>query len=142
MANPSSVKHIAIVGAGLVGSLLAVYMRKRGHSVKVFERRPDLRKNILDGGRSINLVVTSRGIHALEKVGLWDKVKEQTVSVRGRMMHDLKGETTYQPYGRNDSECNYSISRTHLNQMLLHEAEIMSRIGRCVFVYFRSVSSL
>ncbi|MCB0341584.1 MAG: FAD-dependent monooxygenase [Pseudobdellovibrionaceae bacterium] len=124
MANPSSVKHIAIVGAGLVGSLLAVYMRKRGHSVKVFERRPDLRKNILDGGRSINLVVTSRGIHALEKVGLWDKVKEQTVSVRGRMMHDLKGETTYQPYGRNDSECNYSISRTHLNQMLLHEAEI------------------
>ena len=63
-------KHIAIIGAGLVGSLLAIYLRKRGYEVSVFERRPDIRDEVNDEGRSINLALSNRGIRALEEVGL------------------------------------------------------------------------
>jgi kynurenine 3-monooxygenase len=82
-----------------------------------------MRKASADAGRSINLVVTSRGINALKQANLWEKVKDIVVPVHGRMMHDKKGELTYQPYGRDPSECNYSISRGELNMLLMSEAE-------------------
>lgn len=120
----SSVKQpIVIVGAGLVGSLLAVFLRRRGLPVSVWERRDDPRAEIDDAGRSINLVVSSRGVLALRQVGLQQAVDRLSVPVTGRMMHDHAGALTYQPYGRDDSECNYSISRGELNRFLIDQAE-------------------
>jgi kynurenine 3-monooxygenase len=119
----SSVERIAVVGGGLVGSLLSIYLVRRGFDVQVFEARHDLRQSEAEGGRSINLIVTSRGIHALRELGLDADVFRLTVPVMGRMMHTVGSDLAYQPYGRNESECNYSVSRSELNRFLLTEAE-------------------
>lgn len=113
--------QVIIAGGGLVGSLLGILLQKRGHQVSLFEKRSDLRKNLNDVGRSINLIVTSRGLHALKSAGLLEKTLALTVPVTGRMMHSVSGELAYQPYGRDPSECNYSISRAELNRFLLNE---------------------
>ena len=113
---------IAVVGAGLVGSLLAVILKKKGYRLAVFERRPDMRKEKISKGRSINLVVTSRGLSALARTGLDKKVLDISTPVKGRMMHSKRGDTTFQPYGK-DTECNYSISRGGLNRFLLDQME-------------------
>ncbi len=115
-------KQCVVAGAGLVGSLWAIYLSRMGHDVVVLEKRPDMRKVTLDGGRSINLIVTSRGIKALRDLNLWEEVKRITVPVFGRMMHSLDAELTYQPYGTG-SECNYSVSRSELNSKLMDLAE-------------------
>ena len=112
-----------IVGAGPVGCLLAIILRRQGVDVTLYEARPDLRETSLDGGRSINLVLTRRGLRALAEVGLRDEILKITVPVLGRMMHDGPGNLTYQPYGHSPDECNYSVSRTVLNQRLLDAAE-------------------
>ncbi len=114
--------EIAVVGGGLVGSLLAILLRARGHAVTLYERRPDPANDPPGGGRSINLVVTRRGFRALERVGLDSAVRELTVPVLGRRVHAVDGRVAYQPYGRDDSECNYSIGREALNTFLLREA--------------------
>ncbi len=111
-----------IVGGGLVGSLLAVVLAERGRPVTVFERRADPRRGGAEGGRSINLVLTRRGVRALERVGLATRAMALTVPVTGRMMHAVDGERAYQPYGRDASECNLSISRAGLNAFLLDAA--------------------
>ncbi|MBT3984352.1 MAG: FAD-dependent monooxygenase [Bacteriovoracaceae bacterium] len=116
-------KNVSIVGGGLVGSLEALYMLKRGHSVNVFEKRVDPRTAGADSGRSINLIITSRGIKALELLDIKDQVLSESVPVFGRMIHDIEGKTTYQPYGKDNSECNYSISRGQLNIILIDLAE-------------------
>lgn len=115
-------KNIAIVGAGLVGSLLSIYLVKRGYQVTVFERRPNMREHILDGGRSINLALSNRGIRALEYIGLAEPIKKVAIPMHGRMMHSTKGELTFQPYGKNGQFIN-SVSRGGLNMMLMSEAE-------------------
>lgn len=112
-----------VVGGGLVGSLLTLALKKRGHQVELFEKRPDPRKGLRLEGRSINLIITSRGLHALDKLGLAQKALELCVPVTGRMIHSLTGELAYQPYGRDKTECNYSVSRSDLNNFLLSEAE-------------------
>jgi len=112
-----------VVGGGLVGSLLATFLVRRGLRVEVYEKRPDPRRHGADGGRSINLVLTRRGIRALEQVGLAEGALRLTVPVTGRMMHSPTGELAYQPYGRDESECNYSISRGGLNVYLIDAAE-------------------
>ncbi len=111
---------VVIAGAGLVGPLLALFLRRRGYEVHLHERRSDAQT--VESRRSINLVITSRGIHALNELGLWSEAKNLTVSVRGRMIHSLKGDLAFQPYGRGDNECNYSISRSELNSFLLKKA--------------------
>ncbi len=116
-------KKFAIIGGGLVGSLLAIFLKRRGVEAAVFEKRGDIRKDSLSGGRSINLIVTSRGINALSRLGLWEELKQITVPVFGRMMHSLEGALTFQPYGKDKSECNYSVSRSLLNQSLISIAE-------------------
>ena len=115
-------KQIAIVGAGLVGSLLSIYLAKRGYTISVFERRPDMRKSSIDSGRSINLALSNRGIRALEEIGLADVIRQTAVPMHGRMMHDLQGKLTYQPYGKQGQFIN-SVSRSGLNKVLMTEAE-------------------
>ena len=114
--------NITIVGAGLVGSLLSIYLARRGYHVSVFERRIDMRKNALGGGRSINLALSNRGIRALEEVGLDKEMRQHSVPMKGRLMHDVKGQLTFQPYGKSGQFIN-SISRSGLNMFLISEAE-------------------
>lgn len=118
----TSSKHIAISGAGLVGSLLALYLRKRGYQISVFERRGDMRRSDYVGGRSINLALSNRGLRALEEVGLAEELKKIAIPMHGRMMHDVKGNLSYQAYGKEGQYIN-SISRSALNIALMNEAE-------------------
>jgi len=113
---------IGLVGGGLSGSLLAVYLAKRGYEVHLFERRADMRGGHYEGGRSINLALSNRGIRALEKVGLDVPVLEQAVPMYGRMMHALDGSLSYQPYGK-EGQAIYSVSRGGLNVQLLQLAD-------------------
>jgi kynurenine 3-monooxygenase len=113
---------IAIVGAGPAGSLLATFLAARGLPVRVFERRPDIRYVEPRGGRSINLAVSARGIHGLRRAGLWQKLQSQTVPMKGRMIHSVRGETTFQRYGKNDTEVIYSVTRSALNSALIDAA--------------------
>jgi kynurenine 3-monooxygenase len=115
---------MTVVGAGPVGCVLALLLARRGYSVQMYEMRPDMRSIGAQGGRSINLVLTDRGLRALELVELREKVLEITVPVLGRMMHSIDGELAFQPYGKDDSECNYSVSRDELNRFLLDAAEV------------------
>jgi len=121
-----------IVGGGLAGSLLAIYLARRGHEVTVYESRPDLRIEDLDAGRSINLALAARGIAALREVGVMDRVEPLLLPMRGRMIHDLDGSTSLQPYGIRDDEVIYSVSRPALTALLLDAAEATGRV-RVVF---------
>lgn len=116
-------KKACIIGAGLVGSLYSIFLKRRGYDVHVYERRPDMRKEVIDGGRSINLVITEKGLQALQILKLKDQVIRETVPVYGRMMHDQKGDLTYQAYGVTGKECNYSISRAQLNKIMINYAD-------------------
>ena len=113
---------ISIVGAGLVGSLLSIYLARRGYKVSVYERRFDMRNTSLDAGRSINLALSNRGIRALEEVGLAEEMKRHSVKMKGRLMHDMQGQLTFQPYGKTGQYIN-SISRSGLNKFLIQAAE-------------------
>ena len=112
-----------MIGAGLAGPLLATYLAKRGYSVEIFERRPDMRKESISAGRSINLALSIRGNHALKEVGLYDKIKSNTIPMKGRMIHDLNGGVNLQPYGQKENEVIFSVSRAHLNMELMTLAE-------------------
>ena len=115
-------KHIAIVGAGLVGTLASLYLRKRGYTVSVFERRPDPREHSLEDGRSINMALSNRGIKALDEVGMAEKIKQIAVPMHGRVIHDVQENTKFQPYGKEGEFIN-SVSRGGLTQILIEEAE-------------------
>src|SRR5690554_1480628 len=121
--STSSDAQSVVVGAGPVGCVLAIILARRGHRVALYERRPDIRREDPAGGRSINLVLTERGLRILGRLGLRAQILGLTVPVLGRMMHSPESELIYQPYGKDDSECNYSISRTQLNAALLDAAE-------------------
>lgn len=116
-------KHIIVSGAGLVGSLLAIALKQRGHEVQLFEKRPDMRRASVGAGKSINLIITAKGIRPLVQLGLWETVKKITSPVVGRTMHAKTGELAFQPYGKDPSECNYSVARGELNRLLMTEAE-------------------
>ncbi len=117
-----SIEEISVVGAGPVGCVLATLLAQRGFDVVVYEKRADMRLREAGGGRSINLVLTDRGLQALDRLGIRQKVLDLTVPVRGRMMHSVDGQLAYQPYGKDESECNYSVSRDMLNEFLLDAA--------------------
>jgi len=116
-------RRVAIVGGGLAGSLLALALAERGHRVDVYERRDDPRADGAEGGRSINLGLSKRGIQALTEVGLIDMVMPLTVVMRGRVIHAPDGGTRFQPYGKNRGEVLYSIDRSELIRLLLDRAE-------------------
>ncbi len=114
---------ITLVGAGLNGPLLAILFRQRGFEVEIFERRPDMRRVRLSAGRSINLALSTRGIHALQQAGLWERMRNIIIPMKGRMMHSIDGKLTFQPYGKNEAEVINSISRAELNIALMNAAE-------------------
>lgn len=121
--QPQTDSSLTLVGAGLAGSLLAILLARRGWKVEVFEKRPDPRRRGYEGGRSINLALAERGLHALRAAGLKDAVMAQAVMMRGRMVHPLGGETMLQRYGRDDSEVIWSVHRGRLNIAMLDAAE-------------------
>ncbi len=121
--NAKSSETLTIVGAGLVGSLLAVLLAQQGHRVELFERRSDPRRIGYEGGRSINLAMAARGLRALEAAGVRHAVMAEAVMMRGRMVHERGGEVGLQRYGRDDSEVIWSVHRGRLNLTLLDAAE-------------------
>ncbi len=123
-------ERLAVIGAGLVGSLWALMLRKRGYEVDVYERRVDPRTGPVLGGRSINLALSDRGWRGLEKAGVAEAVREIALPVLGRLMHGVDGATTFQRYGLPDApghfgdpQCIYSVSRARLNRILVEAAE-------------------
>jgi len=114
--------HALVVGAGLGGSLMALYLADMGCRVTLVERRADPRERGFIGGRSINLALSTRGITALERAGLAKKVLEDAIPMRGRMMHSELSELTFQPYSANPEDAINSVSRGGLNLTLLREA--------------------
>ncbi|MBN8702256.1 MAG: FAD-dependent monooxygenase [Bacteroidetes bacterium] len=115
-------KKITLVGAGLVGSLLSIYLKKRGYTVSVFERRSDMRKNRMSAGKSINLALSDRGWRGLAGVGIADEIKKVAIAMKGRMIHHLDSSLVFQPYGK-EEQAIYSVSRGGLNCVLMDLAE-------------------
>lgn len=116
-------KVITLIGGGLAGCLLAMFLARRRFPVRVFERLPDMSKHRIPAGRSINLSLSTRGIHALKEVGLYRNIEKHLVAMPGRMIHDRDGKLLYQPYGRDESAVHYSVERAALNKILLDGAE-------------------
>ncbi|GCD79449.1 FAD-dependent oxidoreductase [Schleiferia thermophila] len=135
-------KDITIVGGGLVGALLAIYFAKRGHKVKVFERRPDPRKTSVYAGRSINLALSDRGWKALRDAGLEQEIKRIALPMYHRGIHQPSGEYVRQPYGQ-PGQAIYSVSRGGLNIALLNAADAFDNVElffnrKCVEVDFQT----
>lgn len=115
-------KEISIIGAGLVGSLLSIYLSKRGYKVTIYERREDMRNSGIIAGRSINLALSDRGIKALEEVGIMEDIRSIAIPMHGRYIHNADGSTAFQPYGADGQFIN-SVSRGDLNKKLMDLAE-------------------
>jgi kynurenine 3-monooxygenase len=115
--------RITLIGGGLVGALLGTLLARRGFAVELFEKRADPRLAGFAGGRSINLALAERGLHALRQAQLADDVLQRAVMMRGRMVHPQAGEAGLQRYGVDDSEVIWSVSRGALNVLLLDAAE-------------------
>ena len=115
-------KEVTIVGAGLVGSLWAVYLSKAGYKVQIFERRTDIRKAEISAGKSINLALSDRGWKALKGAGVDHLIKEIAIPMPGRIMHDTESNLSYQPYGT-EGQAIYSVSRGGLNAKMMDIAE-------------------
>ena len=114
---------ITILGAGLIGSLMAIYLKRKGLDVHIYDKRPDKRKSrYSEEGRSINMALSHRGWKSLEQVGLKEKVLPLVIPMYGRRIHDEQGNTTFIPYGKSNQAI-YSISRGKFNQLLTEEAE-------------------
>ena len=134
---------IILLGAGLAGSLMAAYLAQKGFEVHVYERRPDMRQANMSAGKSINLALSVRGINALREVGILDEIMEIAIPMRGRMMHDLEGNLTYQPYSKDGTTAINSVSRGDLNRKLMDLADQHDNIHlyfnwRCKGMNFRT----
>jgi kynurenine 3-monooxygenase len=113
---------VNIVGAGLAGALLALLLARRGLRVRLYERRPDPRQAQPERGRSINLALAARGLRALELASVMERVRPLLIPMRGRMVHELSGHATLQPYGQREQEVIWSVGRADLNRVLIEEA--------------------
>ena len=113
---------VNIVGAGLAGALLALLLARRGIAVTLHERRPDPRQAAPERGRSINLALAARGMRALERAGVMERVRPLLIPMRGRMVHEPTGQTALQAYGQREHEVIWSVGRADLNRVLIEEA--------------------
>jgi kynurenine 3-monooxygenase len=118
----------AVVGAGLTGALLAARLGDAGHTVDLYDRRPDLRRHDVDAGRSINLAISHRGLDALSHVDLDGTpldtvVRDLAITMPGRMLHRLDGDLVFQPYGVRPDHVLHSVNRDRLNATLLDAAD-------------------
>ncbi|TLY81286.1 MAG: hypothetical protein E6K41_07265 [Gammaproteobacteria bacterium] len=113
---------VNIVGAGLAGALLALLLARRGIAATLHERRPDPRQAAPERGRSINLALAARGMRALERAGVMERVRPLLIPMRGRMVHEPTGQTALQPYGQREHEVIWSVGRADLNRVLIEEA--------------------
>ena len=111
-----------MIGAGLIGSLLSIYLAKKGYKVNIYERRPDMRKAKISAGKSINLALSDRGWRGLEGVGIADEIKKIAIPMYGRYIHNKDGSTAFQPYGKKEQAI-YSVSRAEINMRLMDLAE-------------------
>ncbi|HYK24140.1 MAG TPA: NAD(P)/FAD-dependent oxidoreductase [Candidatus Acidoferrum sp.] len=112
-----------LVGSGLAGGLLAAYLGRRGYDVDLYERRTDPREGNIVGGRSINLAISTRGIHALERIGIADEALRHAIPMRGRMIHDKSGALHFAPYDVDPKKCINSIGRASLNAAVIEAAQ-------------------
>ncbi|GAA4307174.1 NAD(P)/FAD-dependent oxidoreductase [Nibribacter koreensis] len=119
--------QLSVMGGGLVGCLLSLYLAKQGYKVEVYERRPDLRSAELAGGRSINLALSDRGWRALETIGIAEDIKKVAIPMYRRVMHDVQGNLSFQAYGQ-AGQAIYSVSRGGLNKALLDLAEAQPNV--------------
>ena len=134
-----SANSITLAGGGLVGSLLSLILARKGYQVEVFESRPDMRKVDISAGRSINLALANRGIRPLEALGLMPQIYDMIIPMKGRMVHVDNEPSVLQPYGQQEHEVIYSISRGQLNSFLMDEAE---KTGRVNFHFEHKVSAV
>ena len=112
-----------LIGSGLAGGLLATYLGRRGYEVDLYERRADPREGNLVGGRSINLAISTRGIHALKQIGIADEALRHAIPMRGRMIHDKSGALHFAPYDVDPKKCINSIGRASLNTTVIESAQ-------------------
>ena len=117
-----------IIGSGLSGPLLSILLTQENYNVSLFEKRPDIRKNMFFSGRSINLALSHRGIKALQKANIFDEIIKELIPMKGRLIHGVSGDTHFHPYSINKSEYINSISRNKLNQILLNKAEESGKV--------------
>jgi kynurenine 3-monooxygenase len=132
LVDACAVARFVLIGSGLAGGLLAGYLGRRGHEVELYERRADPREGNTVGGRSINLALSTRGIHALEQLGIADEVLRQAIPMRGRMIHAKSGELHFAPYDVDPTKCINSIGRAALNTTVI-EAAVRHRNVRVHF---------
>jgi kynurenine 3-monooxygenase len=122
------VAKFVLIGSGLAGGLLAAYLGRRGYDVDLYERRSDPREGNIIGGRSINLALSTRGIHALEQVGIANEVLQHAIPMRGRMIHDKSGDLHFAPYDVDPKKCINSIGRAALNTTVIEAAQRYSNV--------------
>jgi kynurenine 3-monooxygenase len=116
-------EKFVLIGSGLAGGLLAAYLGRRGYEVDLYERRTDPREGNIVGGRSINLAISTRGIHALEQIGMAKGALEHAIPMRGRMIHDKSGARHFSPYDVDPKNCINSIGRAALNATVIEAAQ-------------------
>src|SRR5204862_6607711 len=114
---------VVLIGSGLAGGLLAAYWGRRGYDVDLYDSRADPREGNIVGGRSINLAVSTRGIHALEQIGIADEALQHAIPMRGRMIDDKSGALHFSPYDVDPTKCINSIGRAALNTTVIEAAQ-------------------
>src|SRR6266480_3124642 len=135
-----------LIGSGLAGGLLAAYLGRRGYDVDLYERRADPREGNIVSGRSINLALSTRGIYALEQLGIADEVLRHAIPMRGRMIHDKSGALHFSPYDRDPNKFINSIGRAALNTTVIEAAQRYQNVRvhfnhRCIDVDFDSATA-
>src|SRR6266704_3569290 len=137
---------LVLIGSGLAGGLLAAYLGRRGYDVDLYERRADPREGNIVGGRSINLAISTRGIHALEQIGIAEEALQHAIPMRGRMIHDRSGELHFSPYDVDPKKCINSIGRAALNTTVIEAAQRYPNVRvhfnhKCTDVHLESASA-
>jgi kynurenine 3-monooxygenase len=140
------VAKLVLIGSGLAGGLLAAYLGRRGYEVDLYERRADPREGNIVGGRSINLAISTRGIHALEQIGIAGEALQHAIPMRGRMIHDRSGELHFSPYDVDPKKCINSIGRAALNTTVIEAAQRYPNVRvhfnhKCSEVHLESASA-